>query len=424
MKIFIKLILSIPIILLLVILIGLNSKLYYKPKRDDGYNKDVYNQLKYLQLKNDAGAAYKMQELFPEGLMFFECLYGLAWADFISNFKTNSEIYNEGILEIDKCIKEVNSDFSKSIFYGETKLKNGAFFNGWSNYLLGKKLEIIPINNRSDNEIDLFKDNCNRISIALNESKTPYLETYPDECWPADVTLCLASLAVHDRIFDKKYDAIKTEWVEKVKLKLDKNGLIPHAVDAVDGKVLIEARGSSQSLILSFLPEIDSVFSNQQFSVFKKLFVESRLGLNAIREYPKGTNDYGDIDSGPVIWGIGTASTIVAQKASIKNNDFELALEIQNGIEAIGFPVNKDGKKYYLNGYLDIVDAFIVWSRSDDNITSKKNIFWWQLGFHLRSTLILFLFLYLLFLIWRQPRNAKFSINKPQNKFYFKKSLE
>ena len=368
----------------------------------DGYNKDVYHQLKYLKLRNEAGTAYNLQNQFPEGLMFFECLYGLGWADFISNLETDSEIYQEGIAEIEKSIKEINSDFSKSIFYDDTKLKDGAFFTGWSNYLLGKKLAIIPINDRSEYEVALFKENCKRISNALTESNTPYLETYLDQCWPADVTLCLASLAVHDRIFDAKYDTVQRDWIHEVKLRLDKNGLIPHSVNPVDGTVQIGAKGSSQSLILSFLPEIDSVFSNQQYSIFKNLFVEKRLGINAVREYPKGSEGNGDIDSGPVIWDIGTASTIVAHKACIENKDFALAIQIQNGIEAFGFPTHKEEKKYYLKGYLDIADVFIVWARSSTIIPSESNASWWQLGFHIRSILVLFPFIYLLFTIWKR----------------------
>ncbi len=407
-----KLLNSAPLLIIIYFLLGMNIRLYYSPAIKEGINTDLFEQLQYLRSRREHGAAKEMQQLFPEGLLFFECLYGLAWADFISHMDRNSEISKQGKVEIEKCLKNINSPSSMEIFQEDLKLKNGAFFSGWSNYLLGRKLEISEESERSIAEINKFKTNCIKISESLKNSETPYLESYTHNCWPADVIICVASLALHDRVFEKKYDRLIENWIEKVKNRLDIHGLIPHSVNYKSGIPLENARGESQSLILSFLPEIDSAFSKLQYLRFKGLFVEKRLGLNAIREYPKGIEGQGDIDSGPVIWGIGTAATIVAQRAAQNNGDFTLANQIQNGIEAFGFPkVNGEGK-FYLNGYLDMGDVFIAWTRSTEIKQNSKSNSWWQFSFHFWSLLIILPLFYFLFQIWKNPKKR---IGKPNN---------
>ncbi|BDD11909.1 hypothetical protein FUAX_43410 (plasmid) [Fulvitalea axinellae] len=399
MRIFARLIFSALILLVFYFVLGLNFRLYFSPEYTV-YDHELYSQLKYLQARREAGASQKMQDIFPEGLMFFESLYGLAWCDFISELDPDSELYREGINEIDNALAVIGTEESLSIFMGETLLKYGAFYTGWSNRLLGRKLEVLPINKRDKAEIKIFKENCERVSNALRISKIPFLETYPAEAWPADVCVCVSSLAIHDRIFPDKYDLVLKNWISHVKARLDSSGLIPHSVYWRTGEVLEEARGSSQSLILSFLPEIDHSFSREQYAVFKSMFLEKRLGLSAIREYPRGAEGTGDIDSGPVIWDIGTASTIVASRAAFANGDFQLVKELNNGIEEFGFPDIKDGKKYFLGGYLDIGDVFIAWTRSKRSDYDGPP--WWRLEFQLWSLLVIALNFLLLYLIWRE----------------------
>lgn len=413
MKSLLKILLSIPVVIALYLLAEINFKLYYKPViSEEGINLDVYHQLNHLKIRRSEDAAYEMQELYPEGLMFFESLYGLAWADFLMNVEPNSKRYEEGISEINNSLTEINSEAAKAIFDSETPLNYGAFYIGWSNYLLGRKLEITSPDEWSDDDIKKYTSTCNNMANTLSLSDTPFLESYTGLSWPADMTVCMASLALHDRIFESKYNQVIEDWIIRVKSQLDSNGLIPHAANSADGSVTEGARGSSQSLILAFLPEIDPSFSKEQYAIFKELFLQDRLGLNAIREYPHGIDGHGDIDSGPVIWGIGPAATIVAHRAAIKNNDLQLAIELRNEIEAFGFPETDDSKKRFLKGYLDIADAFIVWTRSADIAVLKNHSEWWQAGFHFRSGLVLIICMLILFWAWNGRNVYKTLIQK------------
>jgi hypothetical protein len=146
--------------------------------------------------------------------------------------------------------------------------------------------------------------------------------------------------------------------------KLDKNGLIPHSVDLGHGDAIGKARGSSQSLILAFLIDIDSNFAKTQYQQFKNLFVDERFGLPGIREYVKGETHFGDIDSGPVILGIGGAASIVGMGTCGQYHDMTLYDGLSNSIKGFGMTYSLFGKRRYLFGQIPMADAFIAWSQS------------------------------------------------------------
>ena len=172
----------------------------------------------------------------------------------------------------------------------------------------------------------------------------------------------MASVAEYQNIFDTSYNNEIKAWIENVKLKLSPvTGLIPHSVQ-FNNKEIEGARGCSQSLMLQFLFDIDSTFAKQQFDLYKKHFLTSRLTLAAISEYPKGFDKEGDVDSGPVIWGIGGAGSIVAIRTFCKFGDYKTAIAIRNSVELFGVPQINDHSKKYIFGVLPMADVFIAWS--------------------------------------------------------------
>ena len=124
----------------------------------------------------------------------------------------------------------------------------------------------------------------------------------------------VASLSLHDKLFEPKYAQTIRDWLEKVKNQYDVNGMIPHSVRPSDGRPIEKARGSSQALMLIFLRDIDQQLASDQFKLFKEKFIDTKFGLTGIREYPKGEFGMGDVDSGPVVFGFGGAATIVGMQ--------------------------------------------------------------------------------------------------------------
>lgn len=195
-------------------------------------------------------------------------------------------------------------------------------------------------------------------------TKRIYPASYYGAAWPADVFLCVASLKMHDQLFVSAYSHVIEEWLKGVKKNLDKNGLIPHAADPLDSKPVENARGSSLSLMLLFLYELDQKFADEQFAIYREKFVGHKFGLTGVREYPKGDCGTEDIDSGPVILQFGAAATIVGMQTLSTYHQYQSSTQIRNALEAVSFPTEDNDEKKYLFGAIPIADAFIAWGHS------------------------------------------------------------
>ncbi len=393
-------------------LLYLNIKLYYQPtfKNINGtiINRDVYYQLQFLKqtIKNNAGT--EMQNIYPEGFIFLNVLYGLAWCDLIKNKPSTSTIFKEGITEIDYALSEISSSQAKIIFSPDLALPYGAFYNSWNNYLLAKKLSLSTVLQDSI-ALKRFKFQSNIIAKAIQKSSIPYIASYENGTWPSDIIVGVASLAIYNEIIDDKYHPLIKQWLKKVEQGLTPFAqLIPHVVDSNTGESYGLPRGCSQSLMLNFMFEIDSVFGHNQYKRYKKHFFENRFGLLGIREYPKGKNGKGDIDSGPILLDIGGAASIVGIRTSFLYQDYTTYQSLRNSVEAFGIPLTWNKKKRYLLGQLPIADAFITWGNSihhqpiSDLPTSMN---YWI--FHLLSLSIILMIAYLYFSIFKKYSAAE-----------------
>lgn len=390
-----KAIVRIFLILPLIYLLLVNVKLYFSPniKKEGDYtvNQSVIYQLNHLKsgLENETDKA--MQSIYPEGFMFLNALIGLTACDVTEAVKPSSDLFQEQLNLIDTTIASVLSEDGTAIFPKNLEMQHGAFYNGWTSYLIGRKLEIQPKEQRDSTDIQHFQMLCERMSSAYNTNDSPFLRSYGYGTWQADNVVCMASLALHDRIFTPKYDTVKQEWLTKVKAMLHPDiGLIGHSALDTSGRMLEAPRGSSQSLILNFLIDIDSTFAREQFEIYKKHFLDYRFGLPGIREYPKTVVGYGDVDSGPVLLGIGGSASIVGIKTFAKYGDYKTYAGLRNSVDAFGFGMTFNEKRKYLFGALPIADAFIGWVNSDNAKIDQSKARFSKWLFHLISLIIIF----------------------------------
>jgi hypothetical protein len=387
LKRFVQLCLLIPVLWV----VTFNWTLYFSPTCAQNINQDVLNQLNNLEkaIKKDE-IDFKMQNFFPEGYFFTNVLYGLAWADLIESVDPENPVFKKGVLEIEYSIAKLNSVEGKAIFSPKSPLPYGAFYNGWLTYLVGNYIEAVGEKKANPQLLSFFETQCSAINRAISQTNLPYLESYPGQAWPADNVLCLASLSLHDRVEAPKYFGTISTWVKRMKLYLDKEkGMIPHCFSLYDSVGVQGVRGSSQSLMHCFLPDIDSAFAKEQFALYRKNFIQNKLGLPAVREYALDNDGEGDVDSGPIIWDVGSAASVVAIKAMSENRDFEMYIPIRNTIEAFGFPINMFGAKFYLGNQLPVADAFIAWCNAKNCRYETVKIGWWRWQFQLISLLII-----------------------------------
>ena len=359
-----KIIYIIGFVVLFFGLFHLNYNFYYSPDIRHGIDYDIVNQLNYLEAElKEEQLGQRMQEYFPEGFIFINALYGLSWCEIGLNADENSDLSARAQNEALFALEQINSDMGKSSFHKELKPAYGVFYRGWQNYLLGKIIAL-QAGNADTALITEFRKNCNELALAFVDKNSPYLESYKKRAWPADNFVAIASLKLHDDLFEKKYaDIIKT-WVANVKINIeDANGMIAHSVDFNSGRTKFGSRGSSMSLILRFLHELDPEFALAQFELFRGNFAMDLLGLPGMREYKEDEENAGDIDSGPVIFGIGPVATVMSIGVYNIYGEHEMSEAVSQNVESWGIDLCFGDEKYYAFGLMPMGDAFIAWSR-------------------------------------------------------------
>lgn len=381
-------------IVLSLIILRINIKLHSEIYSISEEREDIVMQLNFLEaeLKNN-NLGQRMQNVFPEGYIFVNALYGLAWCELAISDTNDFEIKERALKEAIYAFDNIDNDRAKWSFPSYINPEYGIFYHGWRNYLLSKILLIDTTFSNSELYIDKLRSQSDVIAKALYSSGAPYLESYNQQSWPADMFVAMASLSNHDNVFAPKYDSTINYWIEDVKTKLDrKSKMIPHKVNSITGESSQGTRGCSMGLALRMLGEIDFEFAQQQYDLFEDSFISTRFGLPCIREYPKGTNGLGDIDSGPVIFGVGFSATIVMIGTLSMYDNSNICDNQYKTIHAFGFDRKSKEFKRYLFGKLPMADAFIAWGRSTGLNYKSENrsiIKLWRLKFHLISFFIL-----------------------------------
>jgi hypothetical protein len=347
-----------------------------------------------------------MQGLFPEGYFFSHVLYGLSWVQV--GLRTESDLRTEALREARWALEQLDT-FGHLTFSPDLDPPFGVFYVGWKNWLRGGILILDP----SDSETQQrFEEDCAALAAAFESSDTPFLNAYPNMAWPVDSVVGIAALSVHDHLLPPRYESIISRWLTMARERLDPvTGLLPHSVNPITGEALETARGSSQSMILRFLPEIDPSWASEQYGAFRSLFVGYVGTVPGIREYPTGIDGIGDVDSGPLVNGLSASATVVTMGTAFIHGDRELGEAFFHIGESAGLPISQGNTKRYAFGLLPVGDAFLVWSQTamplvaqvpsanfPDLVTS-----WWRLPLHLLS---LGLVMVLLIAGWKRRRRA------------------
>jgi hypothetical protein len=387
--IFILSVITVPIL-------WINIGLHQEDDNRKEQKEDVQLQLNFLETElKQHNLGERMQHLFPEGYVFIHALYGLSWCELaLADSSQNKTIKDKAIKEALYAFDQINSEKGRSTFETDLIPENGIFYCAWKNYLLSKILQVDRRFKSHELYETLFKQQSKEIIQALKLGEHPYLESYNGHAWPADMFVAMASVSNYDKLYKPIFQSDIQSWIITVKKKLDpQTHLIPHKVDPETAATIEGARGCSIGLSLRMLGEIDPAFGREQFDLTRTNFITTQFGLPAVREYPKGVFGLGDVDSGPVIFGVGFSATIVMIGTMSMYDHPTLANQQYKTIHAFGFETKNDQEKKYLFGALPVADAFIAWGRATDlhysssqpNISSKN----WRQTFHIISVFVL-----------------------------------
>ncbi len=195
------------------------------------------------------------------------------------------------------------------------------------------------------------------LAARFEASELGLLETYPGEIYPIDNTSFFGALAVHDRASGEDHSALLARLLAGLERHRDpRTGLLHQAVHA-GGSPADLARGSGTALAAYFLSFADRALSASLHGAIEAHLARELLGFGTVREHPPGEGGFGDVDSGPVIFGQGVSATGFSIALARVHGDRE-AFEARLATASFfGGPVDAEGTQHALGGPLG--DALI-----------------------------------------------------------------
>jgi hypothetical protein len=179
------------------------------------------------------------------------------------------------------------------------------------------------------------------------------VETYPDERYPVDNAAGIAAIALaggHEDVVQAWIRTCRARWIDP------ETGLLYQNVTD-DGHGW--PRGSGTMLAAFFLGYADPSLSKELFEAGKRELVGTTIGWTALREYPRGVDKPGDIDSGPLVAGYSISATGFAVGAARMHGDEELYARLVATAELFGAPANtNEGMRWVTGGPLG--DAILL----------------------------------------------------------------
>jgi hypothetical protein len=138
--------------------------------------------------------------------------------------------------------------------------------------------------------------------------------------WPADQSATLASLSRYDRAHhDTLHEEPADRWKRFFDSKsIDKATELPISEVTGTRTGSNRPRGCAQSYLTRYVSEFDTALAARWYANYKAHFADSVMRQPGFREWPRGVSLKADIDSGPIIFGIGAAASafgIIAAKS-------------------------------------------------------------------------------------------------------------
>ena len=307
----------------------------------------------------DYGAARRMQELFPEGYLFTVVLTGLAVGQVAA---PGSE--QAANITFDQLAR-ADSPEGVAPFGPITSPPHGAFHAGWSLLLAVEHAQA----SQNATAVESVRRRAEALKAAFDASPNGLLESYPGQTWPCDAVVAMAALHRAGEIVPLNLDRTTARWQVQLDRLRDERGLLPHRTTPT-GRILEGPRATSQVIIQRFWPDIEPVdgrhgaATTRHWQSFVDTFVVREFGVIGVREYPPGVTGTGDVDSGPLVFGLSASASVVAIGAARANGDLQLAADLDRGAELVGGGVTFLGQRFYAAGQLPVGDAFLLWART------------------------------------------------------------
>jgi hypothetical protein len=193
-------------------------------------------------------------------------------------------------------------------------------------------------------------DLADHVASSLLAGPIHAAESYPNECWIFCNTLAIAALGVLGAGRGDPWHAARTAFLDEAKARLldPSTGMLVssfswegHAEDGPEGSTLWPA--------VHFLRAVDEPFAAEQYALARTAIGRSVLGFGWSREWQTDDHGLGDIDSGPIVPGLGASASAsgMAILAARSHGDEAYARSLLAALEVAGMPRTSDGRRSY-----------------------------------------------------------------------------
>ncbi|MBN2801088.1 MAG: hypothetical protein JXX28_18260 [Deltaproteobacteria bacterium] len=186
------------------------------------------------------------------------------------------------------------------------------------------------------------------LTARMEAAEGHRLETYPGETYPPDLASLAGAVALHGRATGAPHPE-QRGWIAALDGWIDpRSGLLVQSL-ARGGAPLDAPRGSGTGLGAWFTSFADRPLSER---LYRGLVAHRRsvLGFGAVREYPLGTSGWGDIDSGPVLFGVSVSATGFALSSARVHRDQAVYTELLRTATLFGMPLRRGARSTFVTG--------------------------------------------------------------------------
>ena len=181
-----------------------------------------------------------------------------------------------------------------------------------------------------------------RVTLAkeLGKARFHLLDDYPSECYPADMLWAVAAIQRAGRLDGTQHDDLAKSLMATFDGPLKaKEGLPAFQANAKTGSILQGARGCGNSGILLFAAELDPVVAGRWYDAYDRGFWKDTGWIAGFTELPRDSHaKWMDVDSGPVLCGVGSVSSAFGIGAAKTFGRLDRAVPLTSEVVACAWP--------------------------------------------------------------------------------------
>lgn len=178
------------------------------------------------------------------------------------------------------------------------------------------------------------------------------IETYPGETWPPDVSAVIGSIGLHARATNADRSELLARWAKKFEpcALHPKSGLLVQRVKSGTCDPEDAPRGSGTAIGAYFLSFAAPELAKKLYDAMIAELAVDVAGFGGIREYPRGTSGEGDVDAGPIVFGVSVGATGFGLGAARAHGDRVKFRALYRSTSLFGVPTSVDGRAAFAMG--------------------------------------------------------------------------